>query len=179
MLRRKQEQKTLECDKAVLGYDPTKWQKTDAIIRSHGEQEYTFERLKIPPPVFGLHKYAYCKGLYRDVHRFMANRSWTPTSSQSSVSGVTWLELFILFDVSGARTVKGEHIKDPKAKHRADARNKKAKKDERQGTRGNPIAKPSLDEELKRFKAIVRHIAKQELGGEQGKSFLMEKKSQP
>ena len=35
--------KTLECDKAVFGYDPTKWQQTDAIIRSHDEQEYTFE----------------------------------------------------------------------------------------------------------------------------------------
>ena len=79
----------------------------------------------MPPPTIGVQRYMYCKGFYRDIHKFLANRSWTPTEERSMTSGVTWLELFILFDVTGARTSKGDHIKDPKAKRRADARNKK------------------------------------------------------
>ena len=129
----------------------------------------------MPPLTIGVHRYMYCKGLYRDIHKFFANRSWTPTAEQSTISGVTWLELFVLFDVSGARTSKGDHIKDPKARKRADARNKKRSK--LQGGRttiGNAIVQPSLDEELKRSKAIVRHIAKREVDKDQGRWFLME-----
>ena len=91
------------------------------------------------------------------------------------ISGVTWLELFVLFEVTGARTSNGDHVKDPKARKRTDARNKK-RKNQKEGwtTIGNAIVQPSLDEELKRFKAIVRHIAKHEVDKDQGRWFLME-----
>ena len=89
-----------ECEKAVLGYDPAKWQRTDAAIRNHNEQEYDFGKLRMPPPVLGLHRYTHCKGQYSDVHRFMANRRWAPICDHSNISGVTWLELFILFDIN-------------------------------------------------------------------------------
>ena len=155
--------KAHECEKALLGYDPKKWLRTDAWIRNEGEERYAYEKLKMPPPTIGVHRYMYCEGLYQDIHKFLANRSWTPTEEQSMTSGVTWLELFILFDVTGARTSKGDHIKDPKARRRADARNKKRSKQQGRRTNiENAIVQPSLDAEHNRFKAIVRHIAKHE-----------------
>ena len=45
------------CDKALLGYDPKKWQKTDAKIRNQGEEQYTYMSLKMPPPTIGVHRY--------------------------------------------------------------------------------------------------------------------------
>ena len=94
--------KAHECNKALLGYDPTKWLKTNAKIRRKGEEQYTYTKLKMPPPAIGVHRYTYCKNLYRDIHKFLANRSWAPTDEESTISGVTWLELFVLFDTSGA-----------------------------------------------------------------------------
>ena len=167
--------KAHECDKAVLGYDPKKWQRTDAKIRNEGEEHYTYVKLKMPPPTIGVHRFTCYKGLYRDIHKFLANRSWTPTAEQSTISGITWLELLVLFDVSGARTAKGDHVKDAKARKRADARNKKRIK--QQGSRtiiGNALVQPTLDEELNTFKAIVRHIGKHEVDKDQGRWFLME-----
>ena len=166
--------KAHECNKAVLGYDPTKWLKTDAKIRRKGEEQYTYIKLKMPPPAIGVHRYTYCRNLYRDIHKFLANRSWAPTDEESTISGVTWLELFVLFDTSGARTNKGDHIKDPKAKKRADARSKRNGKQQGGRNLGNATVQSTLDAELKRFKAVVRHIAKHEVDKEQGKWFLME-----
>ena len=82
--------------------------------------------------------------------------------------------MFVLFDVTGARTSKGDHIKDPKARERVDARNKRSIKQQGGRAIGNAIVQPSLDEELKRFKAIVRHIAIHEVDKDQGKWLLME-----
>ena len=87
------------CDKALLGYDPKKWQKTDARIRNKEEEDYIYVKLKMPPPVMGVHRFSYCKGLYLDIHKFLANRRWTPIVEQSTTSGITWLELFALNDV--------------------------------------------------------------------------------
>ena len=129
--------KAHECDKALLGYDPKKWQKTDARIRNKEEEDYIYEKLKMPPPVMGVHRFSYCKGLYLDIHKFLANRRWTPIVEQSTTSGITWLELFALFDVTGARTRKGDHVKDPKAKERADARNKKRSRQPTRRSIGN------------------------------------------
>ena len=39
-------------------------------------------------------------------------REWAETDTEERIGGVTWLELFILFDTSGARTIEGRHIKD-------------------------------------------------------------------
>ena len=54
---------------------------------------------------------------------------------------------------------------------------KRPKRTKRKASKGNAIAKPILEQELKRFKAIVRHIAKQEVGGDQGNWFLMDKRA--
>jgi len=166
LLKKDARKKAHECDKALLGYDPKKWQRADAKIRNEGEERYTY---------VGCTGSRATKGLYRDIHKFLANRSWTPTAEQSTISGITWPEPFVLLDVSGARTAKGDHVKDAKARKRADARNKNRIKQQGSRTRiGNALVQPTLDEELKRFKAIVRHIAKHEVDSDQGRWFLME-----
>ena len=86
-----------------------------------------------------------------------------PAQIDIEVAGTTWVELFALFDITGSRSEEGQHQKNPAATRRAekrrqktrDARNKKANLNET-----TVVAKPTLDEELKLFKAIVRHITK-------------------
>jgi len=74
--------------------------------------------------------------------------------------------LFILFDITGSRSQEGQHQKARAATRRADKRkgNIKDAKGKRGSHNGTIAAepKPTLDEELKTFKAIVRHIAKYE-----------------
>ena len=51
----------------------------------------------------------------------------------SSTGGTTWLELFILFDVAGARSSNGDHVKDIEAAKRANARRSKQEQQEGNG----------------------------------------------
>ena len=95
----------------MLCYDPKKWKQTDANIRDDGEEHGAYEKLMLPPPVMGHHKFSYCGRLYGDVHRLLAAREWKPIEQEGSTSGVTWLELFILFDTTNARSEQGKHIK--------------------------------------------------------------------
>ena len=43
--------------------------------------------------------------------------------ADTDVGGITWIELFILFDAIGYRTEEGQHIKNRAAAKRADERN--------------------------------------------------------
>ena len=104
----------------------------------------------------------FCDGLCLDIHRFSKEREWAQTDKEGGASGVTWIELFAPFDTTGARTQRGQHIKDIDAKKRGDARRKKTEANLSRGIKGSASVKPSLDEELKRFKAIIRHIGRHE-----------------
>ena len=128
-------------------------------------------------PARGQHRFTYCDGLYLDIHNFLKEREWAAADKEGDTSGITWIELFVLFDITAARTQRGQHIKDSGAKKRADARNKKKEAAQRRSTNANACVKPSLDEELKRFKAIVRHIGKHETGQEHAGWFDMERRS--
>ena len=66
----------------------------------------------------------------------------------------------------GAEVKKGQRQKNPAATRRAEKRRGNKKDDKgKKGSHGGTIAvsKPTLDEELKTFKAIVRHITKYDI----------------
>ena len=100
----------------------------------------------------------------------------------TETSGTTWLELFVLFDTSGARSAKGDHVKDLKAADRAAARSAKYKKsklnDKKVGCKANAVILPTLAEEIGRFKAIARHIVKHDtINRDQAEWFKMEERA--
>jgi len=127
----------------------------------------------------GQHWFSYCGRLYRDVHNFLAAREWKPIDVEGSTRGVTWIELFILFDTSKARSEQAKHVKDEAAKQRADARAKKRRSEggKMSKEKGQAITEPTLDEELKRFKAICRSITRHELDQTQSSWFDMERRA--
>ena len=106
----------------------------------------------------------------------MKQRQCPPIDVESSTGGTTWLELFILFDVIGARSSNGDHVKDIEAAKRAKARSTNQKKQE--GKRKAQIAsvKPSMGEDIGRFKARAHHIARHEVDKEQAGWVEMEKR---
>jgi len=123
----------------------------------------------MPPPKTGLHRWAKHSRQYKDIHRFLSSRRWAPIKEESATAGTTWIELFALYDTCGQRDVKSEHIKDEKAKERAKERsNKRARASEGkgkkgQGYQGDAVIRPTLREELKRFKDIVKQITNHEI----------------
>ena len=115
--------------------------------------------------------------MYEDIHDFLNDRQWAPRKSDHTMSGTTWIELFILFDTTGARSEGGTHIRDPEATSRAGQIRKKARnaKDKNKGEgEHTAVVKPTLDLELKAFKAIVRHITRHETVHQQANWFTME-----
>ena len=90
------------------------------------------------------------------------------------------MELFALYDITGNRTEKGQHQKDPEATNRAEQRKQTsrcAKSKKRNVSDIMAITKPTLDEEIKLFKAIVRHVMKHEVKQGKGKWFRMDNRS--
>ena len=164
----------IKVKKATLGHDPKRWLKTQVMIRDERKYDIEYKRVDLPAVVTGRHKFAYCQQLYTDVHKLMADRQWAPAQQSQGISGVAWLELFILFDTTGARTEQGTHIRDKKAKERAEARASRSKFQARVRAKEDASRKPSLEEEMARFKAIVRQITKRELQKEESEWFKME-----
>ena len=113
--------KDKQVQKALLGYDPEVWMETAMEIRSEDRASTTYEKLDMPPPRRGKHKFHYCDQLYRDIHRFMDERKRTGVTEEEEIGGITWTEMFILFDTGNYRSHGADHIKDPGAKKRADA----------------------------------------------------------
>ena len=112
--------------------------------------------------------------LYEDVHSFLKQRKWAPAQMDTEAGGITWIELFILFDITGSRSQEGQHQKSPAATRRAEKRkgetkDAKGKKVNRGAT--TVVSKPTLDEDLKTFKVITRHIAKFEIEQQTIKRF--------
>ena len=149
---------------------------TKAKIRDEGQKNYRYQELRMPPATNGKHKYSNSNEQYRDVHDFMKQRQWAPIDAGSSTGGTTWLELFILFDVTGARSSNGDHVKDIEAAKRAKARSSKHKKQEGKRKAQTATVKPSMGEDIGRFKAIARHIDRREVDKEQAGWFEMEKR---
>ena len=78
---------------------------------------------------------------------------------------------FALYDLTGNRSINGQHQKNPGAMKRAEKRMRKARCARNKKlnlAETTVISKPTYDEEIKLFKAVVRHIVKYE--GEQGKA---------
>ena len=111
--------------------------------------------------------------MYSEIHAFLQEREWAPIDRHNEKNGTTWLELFILFDTAGHRTDDGQHVKDQGAHGRAEIRRNKAKdaNGKKKKQKASAIAKPSLDEELKRFKLIVRHTMRHEAEPKNKKLF--------
>ena len=61
--------------KALLGYDPGKWVKTDVEIRGDEQLEVDCQRLEIIQPIRGTHIFAHCQVLYEEVHAFFKQES--------------------------------------------------------------------------------------------------------
>ena len=79
------------------------------------------------------------------------------------------IELFIPFDTTAARSAEGERIKEPEAAARAEKRKKKGGKKAKQQRMEIAKCLPTLDEELRNCKAIVRYIMRHEAENEQSK----------
>jgi len=94
--------------------------------------------------------------------------------ADTDAGGIAWIELFALFDITGNRSEEGQHLKNRAATKRAEKR--KGSIRNAKGKRGSPKeataeSKPTLDEELTLFKAIVRRITKYEAGPQASKWF--------
>lgn len=90
--------------KATRGYDPLKWVKAKAMIRDGDSLETEYQNIETVPPTKGKHRFAHCQTHYEEVHAFLSKRKWAPVSNDVEVSGIAWIELFVLFDITGNRT---------------------------------------------------------------------------
>ena len=172
-IEKEEREKAAKVRKAVLGYDAEKWIRSSGKIRKETQATTTYHKLIMPPPIKGRHKYTQCQRLYEEVRKFIDERRWTPAPQESEAGGITWMELFILFDISGKRTEQGRHVKSEAAQRRAKARKSKEKKKHNQDS--SAVVKPSLEEEIKLFKAVCRYIVQNDLQDEQTTWFRMEK----
>ena len=139
-----------------------------------------YQSIEIIQPTKGKHRFMHCQVLYEQVHAFLENRKWAPVSNDDEVSGITWIELFALFDLTGERTEKGQHQKDPETVKRADRRKLKSRcaRDKRSNLTSTMIVtKPKLDEEIKLFKAVVRHIFRHEVKNGKANWFRMDSRA--
>ena len=181
IVEKEERAKRRKVNQVLIGYNPDAWAKTDAQIRNRQEDEVTFYNILLPKPLEGKHRFSDKAGLYRSIHRFLANRQWAKAPTDRDTAGTTWLELFILFDTTGARNHDAEHTKDVQARQRALERRKirlrynKSKQKDRKFHNGSDIVgKPTLREELKTFQAVVRHIAKHDMPEAESKWFRAE-----
>ena len=90
--------KDKKVQKALLGYDPEVWMETTCELRTEDETKTDYVTLEMPPPINGKHKYRFCQRLYLDIHAFLKHREWAAAKDESEVSGITWAELFALYD---------------------------------------------------------------------------------
>ena len=96
--------------KATRGYDPGKWVKAKATIRDEEHLKLDYQDIDLIQPTKGKHKFTHCQALYEQVHAFLGKRKWAPVSNDNEVSGITWIELFALFDLQG-KGPKGDNAR--------------------------------------------------------------------
>ena len=73
-------------------------------------------------------------------------------------------------------SAEGKHIKKPEAAARAENRKKNEGQKTKQQRMGSAMSMPTLDEKLKRFNGIVRHIMRREADSGQSKWFKAERR---
>ena len=149
-------------------------------IRDEEHLKLEHQNIETITPTKGKHRFSHCQTLYEEVHAFLKKRSWAPVSEDSEVSGITWMELFALYDITGDRIEKGQRQKDPEATNRTEKRQQKSrctKSKKRNLSDIMAITKPTLDEQIKLFKAIVRHVMKHEVKQGKGKWFRMDNRA--
>ena len=151
--------------KALKGYDPTKFVETTGNIRGELHLNLSFHKIELPPPVIGKHRFSKVQLLYEDIHNFVANRQWAAVDDDddehTNTSGITWLELFILFDTGNYRREGSKHVKNVEAANRAAERQTKRKhsgKKAKTKAQHSATVNPSLLEELALFKQLMRHV---------------------
>lgn len=151
--------------------------RPDESATALGEHRRNYIKRIIPPPVHGVHKYGFCQNLYEEIHSFLLQREWAPTNPEEGKAGVTWIELFILFDTGGMRTKEEEHVLDREVRLRAEKRKSDQASKEvlpRNYLDHAAIPKPAPDAELARFKVIIRYIARHELEERFADMFIMD-----
>ena len=57
----------------------------------------------------------------------MQHREWTYAHPEGDASGMTWTEMFVLFDTAAYRSKEAQHVKHEEALRRAIQRRDKAK----------------------------------------------------
>ena len=80
------------------------------IYHFYRSKEDIFEKIVLPSPTRGKHRSQSCQRFYEEVHNFLNDRSWAHAHPESTAGGVTWAELFVLFDTAGHRTIAGQHV---------------------------------------------------------------------
>ena len=66
--------------------------------------EVGYQELDLIAPTKGTHRFAHCQMLYEEMHDFISKRRWAPAQVDTEVAGITWIELFVLFDTPGSRS---------------------------------------------------------------------------
>ena len=111
--------------------------KGDANVRDESQLDIEHREVKLIRPTKENHKFTQRQKLYEEVHNFLSKRKWAPVKADTDVGGITWIELFVLFDITGYRSEEGQHIKNRVATRRADEKGK--------GTRETPKGKEGWD----------------------------------
>ena len=101
---------------------PISGQAPNCQIRNAARCNQTYRGIAPPPPINGMHRFAYCQTMYMEVHALLSARQWAPIDNNSRAGDMAWLELFVLFDIRGGRTSAGKHMKSDDAKRRSEER---------------------------------------------------------
>ena len=134
----KDERKKIQAaKKTIMGYDTQKWTEADATIRDETQLEVRYKKIDLVSVTKGNHRFNRWQKQYEDVHFFLGERQWAPVQVETGISGITWIELFALFDISGTRSEDAMHQKNHAAAARAAKRKEahnKAKGKKQEGT---------------------------------------------
>ena len=181
VLQKEKEERTRRAEENnfVNGFDETKFVKTEGSIKAQLAFEGPSRPLRSQPPAKGNHRLAKVQLMYEDVSKFLTDQTWRTPKEETSASGTTWLELFILFDTMGYRRKEGRTPKNVASAARTEER-KAANKHQRKGRRSAETSEPraSLAEKIEAFKRVVRHTTRQDGDAEQAKWFHGDTKPQ-
>ena len=80
--------------------------KADANVRDESQLEVEYREVKSITPTKGNHKFIHRQKLYEEVHNFLSKRKWAPVQVDTDAGGITWIELFVLFDTTETEVKK-------------------------------------------------------------------------
>ena len=63
MAEKEERKKVHNIQKNILGFDPLKWTKADALVRDEGHLEVDYQEVKLIAPTKGNHRFARCQML--------------------------------------------------------------------------------------------------------------------